>query len=89
MQNRLFSELSNMFGKEVPLYDKSQLVNKVCNQTICALLSKINHVGFTYFSEHQLQAKPAGERRSRCPSALASHREYRWVAGYFFTAFRL
>ena len=34
MQHLLFSELSNMFGQEVPLYDKSLLVNKVCNQTL-------------------------------------------------------
>ena len=39
MQHRLFAELSAMFGKEVPLYDKSLLVNKECNKTVCALLS--------------------------------------------------
>ena len=36
MQNMLFAELSNMFGKEVPLYDKSLLANKICNRTVCA-----------------------------------------------------
>ncbi|MEY5033495.1 MAG: hypothetical protein RL354_2526, partial [Planctomycetota bacterium] len=41
MQNRLFAELSAMFGREVPLYDKSLLVNKACNQTVCGLLAKL------------------------------------------------
>ena len=40
MQNLLFAELSRMFGQEVPLYDKSLLVNKSCNQTVCALLAQ-------------------------------------------------
>src|SRR5262245_26606151 len=34
MQNLLFAELSKMFGQEVPLYDKSLLVNRACNQTV-------------------------------------------------------
>src|ERR1700677_5091054 len=59
MQNMLFAELSNMFGREVPLYDKSLLVNKICNQTVCELLSKI-HVGFS-MSGGQLD-KTSGER---------------------------
>ena len=52
MQHLLFAELSTMFGKEVPLYDKSLLVNKECNKTVCALLSQI-HGGFT-LSDEQL-----------------------------------
>ena len=39
MQNRLFASLSAMFGKEVPLYDKSLAVNKACNQAVCGLLA--------------------------------------------------
>ena len=35
MQNQLFSELSQMFGQEVPLYDKSLLVNREWEQTRC------------------------------------------------------
>jgi uncharacterized glyoxalase superfamily metalloenzyme YdcJ len=46
LQNRLFAALSAMFAKEVPLYDRSLLVNKACNETICALLSRL-HVGFS------------------------------------------
>ena len=41
MQNRLFAELSRMFGKEVPLYDKSLAVNRVCNRAVCDLLSQV------------------------------------------------
>ena len=40
MQHRLFAELSTMFGREVPLYDKSLLVNRECNKTVCALLAR-------------------------------------------------
>jgi len=59
MQNRLFAELSAMFGREVPLYDKSLLVNKICNQAARALLSRV-HVGFS-LSDEQLD-KTSGER---------------------------
>ena len=59
LQNRLFAELSDMFGREVPLYDKALLVNKACNQTVCALLGEL-HEGFK-ISEAQL-AKTSGER---------------------------
>jgi len=83
MQNMLFSELSNMFGKEVPFYDKSLLVNRICNQTVCSLLSKI-HVGFN-ISDEQLD-KTSGERHGAIRIGKPS--EYRWVAGYF-TAFAL
>jgi uncharacterized glyoxalase superfamily metalloenzyme YdcJ len=78
MQNRLFSGLSNLFGKEVPLYDKSLLVNKVCNQTVCALLSRI-HAGFS-LSDSQLE-KTSGERHGAIRIGKPS--EYRWIAGYF------
>src|SRR5215213_3211958 len=78
MQHRLFSELSNMFGKEVPLYDKSLLVNKECNKTVCALLSQI-YVGFN-LSEAQLD-KTSGERHGAI--RIGKPEEYRWVAGFF------
>lgn len=83
MQNMLFSELSLMFSKEVPLYDKSLLANKVCNQTVCSLLSKL-HVGFS-LSEEQLD-KTSGERHGAI--RIGKPAEYRWVAR-FFAAFAL
>lgn len=78
MQGMLFSELSNMFGREVPLYDKSLLANKVCNQTICALLGRL-HAGFQ-ISAGQLE-KTSGERHGAI--RIGKPEEYRWVAGYF------
>ena len=83
MQHRLFAELSNMFGREVPLYDKSLLVNKACNQTVCALLAKL-YPGFSLSAE-QLD-KTSGERHGAIRIGKPS--EYRWVAG-FFAAFAL
>jgi len=78
MQHRLFSELSTMFGQEVPLYDKSLLVNKECNKTVCALLSQM-YVGF-HLSEAQLD-KTSGERHGAI--RIGKPEEYRWVAGFF------
>jgi uncharacterized glyoxalase superfamily metalloenzyme YdcJ len=67
-----------MFGREVPLYDKSLLVNKVCNQSVIALLSKL-HVGFTLIDD-QLE-KASGERHGAIRIGTAE--EYRWIAGFF------
>lgn len=78
MQHRLFAELSAMFGSEVPLYDKSLLVNKVTNQTVCALLAQ-RHPGFA-LSEEQLD-KTSGERHGAI--RIGTREEYRWVAGFF------
>jgi uncharacterized glyoxalase superfamily metalloenzyme YdcJ len=78
MQHRLFAELSRMFGQEVPLYDKSLLVNRVCNETICALLSVI-HGGFAVTAA-QLE-KTSGERHGAI--RIGRPDEYRWVARYF------
>lgn len=83
MQNMLFSELSLMFSKEVPLYDKSLLANKICNQTVCELLSQI-HPGFR-ISDEQLD-KTSGERHGAIRIGKPS--EYRWIAR-FFAAFAL
>lgn len=83
MQNLLFSELSLMFSKEVPLYDKSLLANKVCNQTVCSLLSQIHH-GFNV-SESQLD-KTSSERHGAIRIGKPS--EYRWIAR-FFAAFAM
>ena len=78
MQNLLFAELSAMFGKEVPLYDKSLLVNKVCNQTVCSLLSRI-YRGFK-ISDEQLD-KASGERHGAI--RIGKPDEYRWIASFF------
>jgi uncharacterized glyoxalase superfamily metalloenzyme YdcJ len=78
MQHRLFAELSAMFGREVPLYDKSLLVNRVCNQTVCLLLSQ-RYDGFS-ISDDQLE-KASGERHGAI--RIGTPEEYRWVAGFF------
>jgi len=83
MQHRLFAELSAMFGQEVPLYDKSLLVNRVCNHTVTTLLQKMYN-GFS-LSDDQLD-KTSGERHGAIRIGTAE--EYRWVAG-FFNAFAL
>ena len=83
MQNLLFAELSKMFGLEVPLYDKSLLVNKACNQTVVALLAR-KYNGFQ-LSEQQLE-KTSGERHGAI--RIGKPEEYRWVAA-FFAAFGL
>jgi len=81
MQNRLFAELSRMFGQEVPLYDKSLLVNRECNQTVGALLEQL-HLGFA-LSDDQLE-KTSGERHGAIRIGKPS--EYRLI-GRFFAAF--
>ncbi len=83
MQNLLFAELSKMFGKEVPLYDKALLVNKACNQTVCDLLAR-KHSGFQLF-ETELD-KASGERHGAI--RIGKPEEYRRVAA-FFAAFGL
>ena len=83
MQHTLFAELSNMFGKEVPLYDKSLLVNKECNKTVVELLAKL-YPGFE-LSEQQLD-KTSGERHGAI--RIGRPDEYRWIAG-FFAAFAM
>jgi len=83
MQHRLFAELSAMFGREVPLYDKALLVNKVANQAVCALLG-LKYPGFA-LQEEQLD-KTSGERHGAI--RIGTREEYRWVAG-FFAAFAM
>lgn len=78
MQHRLFAELSRMFGQEVPLYDRALLVNKACNQTVCALLTQL-YPGFS-LSDEQLD-KASGERHGAI--RIGKPEEYRWVAGLF------
>jgi len=83
MQRLLFAELSTMFGREVPLYDKSLLVNQACNRTVGALLAR-KYSGFR-LTEAQLQ-RASGERHGAI--RIGKPEEYRWVAA-FFAAFGL
>lgn len=78
MQNRLFAELSSMFGREVPLYDKALLVNKVCNTAVCDLLAR-KYPGFA-ITEKQLE-KTSGERHGAI--RIGRPDEYRWIARFF------
>ncbi len=83
MQHKLFAELSGMFGKEVPLYDKSLLVNTITNRAACELLGRL-HTGFV-MSDAQLD-KTSGERHGAI--RIGRPDEYRWVAR-FFAAFAM
>lgn len=83
MQHRLFGELSRMFGREVPLYDKSLLCNSVCNRAVCDVLS-LRHVGFS-ISDEQLE-RTSGERHGAI--RIGRPDEYRWV-GRFFALFAM
>lgn len=78
MQNRLFAELSRMFGQEVPLYDKSLLVNRACNQAVCGLLAQL-HRGFQ-LSDAELD-RTSGERHGAI--RIGKPREYRLMARFF------
>jgi uncharacterized glyoxalase superfamily metalloenzyme YdcJ len=78
MQNRLFAELSRMFGKEVPLYDKSLLVNLECNKVVCGLMGRL-FPGFA-MSEAEIDAT-SGERHGAI--RIGRPDEYRWVARFF------
>jgi uncharacterized glyoxalase superfamily metalloenzyme YdcJ len=78
MQNRLFAELSSMFGKEVPLYDKALAVNTVTNRCVCDLLAAM-YKGFS-ITDEQLN-KTSGERHGAI--RIGRRDEYRWVARFF------
>lgn len=78
MQHRLFSKLSSMFGHEVPLYDKSLLVNSICNRTVCDLLGQL-YLGFN-MTDKQIE-KTSGERHGAIRIGKPS--EYRWISRLF------
>ena len=65
------------------LYDKSLLVNRVCNETVCSLLAAL-HRGFN-LTAVQLE-KTSGERHGAIRIGKAA--EYRWVCR-FFAAFAM
>ncbi len=78
LQDRLFSKLSIMFGHEVPLYDKSLLVNNICNRAVCDLLGQL-YTGFN-MSAQQIE-KTSGERHGAIRIGKPS--EYRWISRLF------
>ncbi len=78
MQHRLFASLSEMFGREVPLYDRSLLVNRVVNRAVCDLLGAV-YGGFSV-GDDRLDAL-GGERHGAIRIGTAA--EYRWVSRFF------
>ncbi|HMN95019.1 MAG TPA: DUF1338 family protein [Phycisphaerales bacterium] len=83
MQNRLFAELSRMFGREVPLYEASLRVNAVCNRAVCDLCAE-RHRGFAIADE--ALERTSGERHGAI--RIGRPDEYRWVTR-FFAAFAM
>lgn len=78
MQSRLFAELSAMFARETPLYDKSLLVNRVCSRTVCDVLSQL-HQGFA-ISDEEIDLV-SGERHGAI--RIGKPDEYRWITRFF------
>lgn len=78
MQNRLFAELSAMFGAEVPLYDKALAVNAVCNRAVCDVLA-VRHPGFAV-SDEEIE-RTSGERHGAI--RIGRPDEYRLIARFF------
>ncbi|MEZ6235324.1 MAG: DUF1338 family protein [Phycisphaerales bacterium] len=78
MQHRLFAELSAMFGRETPLYDRSLRVNRRCNRHVCDLLGRL-HAGFS-MSDRELE-RTSGERHGAI--RIGRPDEYHWVGRYF------
>ncbi len=78
MQNRLFAELSAMFGSEVPLYDKALAVNFECNREVCDLLAR-RHPGFSVSDD--LLLRTSGERHGAI--RIGRPDEYRLIARFF------
>lgn len=78
LQHRLFAALSDMFGREVPLYDKSLLVNRATNRAVCGLLAKL-HPGFT-LTDEELD-RTSGERHGAI--RIGRPDEYRWIGRLF------
>ncbi|MDP1560165.1 MAG: DUF1338 family protein [Pirellulaceae bacterium] len=83
LQNRLFGKLSEMFAAEVPLYDKSLVVNQVCNRALCDLFSLL-------YPEFQIDdagiVETSGERHGAI--RIGRRDEYRWM-GRLFACFAM
>lgn len=67
-----------MFGQEVPLYDKSLLVNSTCNRAVCDLLGLL-HQGFS-ITDAELE-RTSGERHGAI--RIGKPIEYRWICRFF------
>ncbi|MEM1424858.1 MAG: DUF1338 family protein, partial [Planctomycetota bacterium] len=67
-----------MFGREVPLYDKSLEVNLRCNRAVAGLLEQV-HAGFR-IDDDELLATSA-ERHGAI--RIGREDEFRWVARFF------
>ena len=78
MQDRLFGALSDMFGREVPMYDKSLLINGLCNRVVCDFLAR-RHGGFSV-SDAVIE-KTSGERHGAI--RIGRPDEYRWITRLF------
>ena len=78
MQQTLFSELSSMFGNEVPLYDKSLAVNFQCNRAVADLLESI-FSGFSLTDEQIM----ATSRERHGAIRIGREDEFRWITRYF------
>lgn len=78
MQNRLFGELSRMFAAEVPMYDRSLLVNAACNRVVADLLA-VRFPGFA-IDDAELE-RTSGERHGAI--RIGRPDEYRWIARFF------
>ena len=83
LQNRLFAHLSRMFGREVPLYDRSLAVNRVCNRAVCDLLAT-KYPGFS-MGDDDIEVA-SGERHGAI--RIGTPEEYRWI-GRFFAVFAM
>ncbi len=78
MQQQLFSELSAMFGREVPMYDRAQLVNASCNRAACDVLAELFR-GFS-ISDGQIELA-SGERHGAI--RIGRPDEFRWICRFF------
>lgn len=83
LQNQLFGKLSEMFAAEVPLYDKSLVVNQVCNRAICDLFTLL-------YPDFQIDdaaiVETSGERHGAI--RIGRRDEYRWM-GRLFACFAM
>lgn len=78
LQHSLFEGLSAMFGREVPLYDKSLVVNHCCNRAVCDLLSRV----FVGFNRSQSDLLRTGRERHGA-IRVGREDEFQWIARYF------
>ena len=78
MQQTLFSELSSMFGNEVPLYDKSLAVNFQCNRAVADLLESV-FAGFSLTDEQIVSTS----RERHGAIRIGREDEFHWITRYF------